>query len=483
MSTDIVIGQTLDLDTGQDVLDLGSSFVFNPVQKTPPLPDPPDGLHDSSSRGGDDGEEIGGHENDTEHKEDYENCEVSNDDYEDYYETDQNCGDCDCCPICLNCCFYAGQIGCKTQYYRISCLIKNIPTIIEKPPREDLKLENPCQRSSHIQPSNSASSSQGHLSPSQATPTLGATTMEATAWSALVAMMGTLLVIVRGKNIKYLLTVLLYFVGSGGLHSYSSIYWEYQVQINTRSDTLFYSSQPWMKAVAEPHYLKRVRVRVRNEEEVHNVHVPRKLQEASDAISRKNTSKFNMVWQPGRQPDHSSADLLSDQEDPNPWSQAALNTTEAKQSAKEAGELNEDMQTVPPLVTSLGAKSLIHKAFHCSTGGYWVGRWLFPSLFSLRILGGVQFRWLVPADSRIAPLFFNGENLSRVFPSLSIEPPFSIWLLSPFQVYITLGGRGYQNHESSDTCSSEPEQLNQHELCFLFTYKFKTQLNGPKSSS
>ena len=38
MSTDIVIGQTLDLDTGQDVLDLGSNFVFNPVQKTQPLP-------------------------------------------------------------------------------------------------------------------------------------------------------------------------------------------------------------------------------------------------------------------------------------------------------------------------------------------------------------------------------------------------------------------------------------------------------------
>ena len=30
MSTDIVIGQTLDLDTGQDVLDLGSNFVLNP---------------------------------------------------------------------------------------------------------------------------------------------------------------------------------------------------------------------------------------------------------------------------------------------------------------------------------------------------------------------------------------------------------------------------------------------------------------------
>ena len=101
----------------------------------------------------------------------------------------------------------------------------------------------------------------------EATPTLEATTLEATAWSALVAMLGTLaLVIGGGKKIAYLLTVLLYFVGSGGLHSHSSIYWEFQVQINTRSDTLFYSSQPWMKAVAEPHYLKRVRVRVRNED-------------------------------------------------------------------------------------------------------------------------------------------------------------------------------------------------------------------------
>ena len=164
---DISICETLDLDTGQDVLDLGSSFVFNPVQKTPPLPDPPDGLH-GGGRGGDDGQETGGHENDTEHEEDYENFEEANDEYDDDEETDQNCGD--CCPICLNCCFYDGQIGCKTQYYRISCLIKNIPTITEKPPREDLKLENPCLRSSHLQPSNSASSSQGHLSPSQANP-------------------------------------------------------------------------------------------------------------------------------------------------------------------------------------------------------------------------------------------------------------------------------------------------------------------------
>ena len=103
MSTDIVISQTLDLDTGQDTLDLGPNFVFNPVQKTQPLPvndirceesspafnvldkgqlhlvdpasHPTAGLHDRSIRGGDDGEEIGGHENDTEHKEDYENCD------------------------------------------------------------------------------------------------------------------------------------------------------------------------------------------------------------------------------------------------------------------------------------------------------------------------------------------------------------------------------------------------------------------------
>ena len=72
MSTDIVIGQTLDLDTGQDALDWGPNFVFNPVQKTQPLPDkgqlhlvdPTAGLHDRSSRGGDDEEETGRHEHD-----------------------------------------------------------------------------------------------------------------------------------------------------------------------------------------------------------------------------------------------------------------------------------------------------------------------------------------------------------------------------------------------------------------------------------
>ena len=81
-----------------------------------------------------------------------------------------------------------------------------------------------------------------------------ATTLEATAWSALVAMLGTLaLVIGGGKKIAYLLTVLLYFVGSGGLHSYSSIYWEFQVQINTRSDTLLITV-PGMKAVARSVY-------------------------------------------------------------------------------------------------------------------------------------------------------------------------------------------------------------------------------------
>jgi len=186
--------------------------------------------------------------------------------------------------------------------------------------------------------------------------------LEATAWSALVAMLGTLaLALGGGKKIIYFLTVLLSFNGSGGLHSHSSIYWEHQVQINTRFDPLLYSSQPWMKAVAKPHYFKRVRVRVRNEEDVHNVHVPRKFQEASDTISRKNTSTVNVVWQPERQPDHNSADLLSDQEDPNPWLLAALNTIEVRQSANEAGELNEEIQTVPPLVTSLGDKSLVHE--------------------------------------------------------------------------------------------------------------------------
>ena len=36
------------------------------------------------------------------------------------------------------------------------------------------------------------------------------------------------------------------------------------------------SPQPWMRAVAEPHYLRRVQVRIRSddEENVHEVHVP-----------------------------------------------------------------------------------------------------------------------------------------------------------------------------------------------------------------
>ena len=77
-----------------------------------------------------------------------------------------------------------------------------------------------------------------------------------------------------GKKIICLLTTLLFFLGNGGLHSQSAIYWEHQVRINTRSDTLLYSSQHWMKAVAKPHYLKHVQVRVRDEEDVHNVDVP-----------------------------------------------------------------------------------------------------------------------------------------------------------------------------------------------------------------
>ena len=32
---------------------------------------------------------------------------------------------------------------------------------------------------------------------------------------------------------------------------------------------MLYSSQTWMKAVAEPHYLKHVRVRLKTEEDVH----------------------------------------------------------------------------------------------------------------------------------------------------------------------------------------------------------------------
>ena len=94
-------------------------------------------------------------EHDTEHDED---CE-------DYEESDEDCEDCDCCPMCLRCCFYAGRVGCKTKYYRISCLIKDLPTVTEKPPIVDLKLDihqishDPCLRPSHLQPPNSAPSS------------------------------------------------------------------------------------------------------------------------------------------------------------------------------------------------------------------------------------------------------------------------------------------------------------------------------------
>ena len=104
MSTDIVIGQTLDLDTGQDTLDLGPNFVFNPVQKTQPLPD-------------------------------------------------------------------KGQLHLvDPAANNQAALAKDVYHSLYEEPKPDLKLENPCLRSSHIQPSNSASSSQGHLSPSQANP-------------------------------------------------------------------------------------------------------------------------------------------------------------------------------------------------------------------------------------------------------------------------------------------------------------------------
>ena len=65
------------------------------------------------------------------------------------------------------------------------------------------------------------------------------------------------------------------------------------------------------------------------------------------------TPLFNASGLSERQPDHSLADLLSDQEEPNPWLPAALHTIEVKQSAKEAGELNEDMQTVLRYVNSV----------------------------------------------------------------------------------------------------------------------------------
>ena len=71
----------------------------------------------------------------------YEDCEENDEDYEDHEESDEDCEDCDCCPMCLRCCFYAGRVGCKTKHYRISCLIKDLPTITEKPPTVDLKLD------------------------------------------------------------------------------------------------------------------------------------------------------------------------------------------------------------------------------------------------------------------------------------------------------------------------------------------------------
>ena len=101
----------------------------------------------------------------TEHDEDREDSEESDENCEDYEDSDEVCEDCDCCPMCLRCCFYAGRVGCKTKYYRISCLIKDLPTVTEKPPIVDLKLDihqishDPCLRPSHLQPPNSAPSS------------------------------------------------------------------------------------------------------------------------------------------------------------------------------------------------------------------------------------------------------------------------------------------------------------------------------------
>ena len=132
----------------------------------------------------------------------------------------------------------------------------------------------------------------------EATPTL-----EATTWSVLVAMLGTLaLTLGGGKKIIYLLTILLSFLGSGGLHSHSSIYREHhrepnylkhvRVRLKTEEDVHKdvhnvdepevppdpgSSPQPWMKYVAELHHLRRVQVRIRPDDKgnVHEVQIPK----------------------------------------------------------------------------------------------------------------------------------------------------------------------------------------------------------------
>ena len=81
----------------------------------------------------------------------YEDCEESDEDYEDHEESDEDCEDCDCCPMCLRCCFYAGRVGCKTKYYRISCLQKDLPAFTSKPPTIDLKLDTNSSISRHKQ--------------------------------------------------------------------------------------------------------------------------------------------------------------------------------------------------------------------------------------------------------------------------------------------------------------------------------------------
>ena len=145
------------------------------------LLDPDNYLHESQDA-------IEHDDNNTEHDEDCEesdeDCEESDEDCEDCEESDEDCEDCDCCPMCYRCCFYAGRVGCKTKHYRISCLIKDLPTVTEKPPTVDLKLDihssigqhqvpgnkdtgvkhvhqvshDPYLRPSHLQPPNSASS-------------------------------------------------------------------------------------------------------------------------------------------------------------------------------------------------------------------------------------------------------------------------------------------------------------------------------------
>ena len=49
---------------------------------------------------------------------------IEHDDNNTEHDEDWLSRNCDCCPMCYSCCFYAGRLGCKTKHYRISCLNK-----------------------------------------------------------------------------------------------------------------------------------------------------------------------------------------------------------------------------------------------------------------------------------------------------------------------------------------------------------------------